>query len=377
MLANKTNHIKTVLLLCLVSVSLLALSCRGEEERNAKKEVELPSASADLDHPLAVHHGKKYSDDLDGLLERRFIRVLTSFNKTSFFISGGKLFGFEYSLMKDYEKFLNRNIKRNDLKVVIEFIPVSLDVLMPTLTEGLGDIAAAGLTVTPERLRQVDFTDPYLTGIDEVIVTHKDVGGIEKLEDLSGRRIFVHKSTSYHESLLKLNKAFSEKGLKPVEIVPADDTLETEDILEMVNSGAVEITVSDSHIAEIWARVFEDIRVHDDLKLREGGEIAWMVRKENPRLKESLNAFIRKHRKGTLMGNIYFNRYFKNIGCIKNPLCDKVEQKIRFRLRLRLDSHKGAGLSGIGVGQQQEEPLGRSRDYAGKARNCRRQEHRH
>jgi ABC-type amino acid transport substrate-binding protein len=126
--------------------------------------------------------------------------------------------------------------------------------------EGRGDIAAAGLTITPERLKKVDFTEPYLTGVDEVIVTNKSVQGLESLDDLSGRKVFVRESSSYYESLLALNDELSQKGLKPVEIVKADETLETEDILEMVNSGAIEITVSDSHIARIWSGVFASLR---------------------------------------------------------------------------------------------------------------------
>jgi hypothetical protein len=43
--------------------------------------------------PLASHLSQKYQDDLKGLLAKRFVRVLTSFNKTNFFISGGRFYG--------------------------------------------------------------------------------------------------------------------------------------------------------------------------------------------------------------------------------------------------------------------------------------------
>lgn len=284
--------------------------------------------------PLDSHFKKKYTDDLNSLLSKRYIRVLTTFNKTNLYLSGGKLYGFEYSLLKDYEKFLNKRVKRQDLKVVLEFIPVSRDQLIPALVNGFGDIAAAGLTITSERLGHVDFTDPYLTDIDEVIVVNKNVRGIKGLEDLSGRKVFVRQSSSYYESLVSLNKKLSEKRLPPVQIVKADENLETEDILELVNSGAIRITVSDSHIAKIWSRVFENLQVLDYLKVRDGGKIAWMVRKNNPQLKDSLNKFIKTHRKGTLLGNIYFNRYYKNTKWIKNPLGDREQKKLRRHIEL-------------------------------------------
>ena len=107
----------------------------------------LPKTTLGGENPLPVlgsHFKKKYQDDLDALLKKRYIRVLTTFNKTNYFLCGVEQFGFEYSLLKDYEKSLNKTIKRSELKVVLEFIPVSRDKLLPMLIDGLGDIAAAG-----------------------------------------------------------------------------------------------------------------------------------------------------------------------------------------------------------------------------------------
>ncbi|MEE8423417.1 MAG: lytic transglycosylase F [Thermodesulfobacteriota bacterium] len=284
--------------------------------------------------PIASHFSKKYKDDLSGLIDRRYIRVLTTFNKTNYFLSGGRLFGFEYSILKEYEKFLNKRVKRRDLKVVLEFIPVPRDQLISALVDGYGDIVAAGLTITPERLKKVDFTDPYLTGIDEVIVGNKVVSGLKTIKDLSGRMVFVRQSSSYYESLVLLNKNFLRKGIPPIQIIKAAETLETEDILELVNSGAIEITVSDSHTAKIWSSIFNNLQVLDHLKVRVGSKIAWMVRKNNPELRGSLNEFVKTHQKGTLLGNIYFNRYYKNNKWIKNPLTPEERKKLHKHMGL-------------------------------------------
>ncbi|MDY7031016.1 MAG: lytic transglycosylase F [Thermodesulfobacteriota bacterium] len=261
-------------------------------------------------------------------MKKRYIRVLTTFNKTNFFLSGNTSLGFEYSLLREYEKFLNKKIRRNELKVVLEFIPVSRDELMSGLVHGFGDIAAAGLTITPQRLKEVDFTNPYLSGVDEIVVVNKNIKGLKNIEDLSGHKVFVRQSSSYYESLLELNKKLAHKRMKPVRIVKADENLETEDILELVNSGAIGITISDSHIAKIWSEVFKDLQPLINLKVRTGSKIAWMVRKNNPELKESLNKFIKAHKKGTLLGNIYFNRYYKNTKWIKNPLAPQEKEKL-------------------------------------------------
>jgi membrane-bound lytic murein transglycosylase MltF len=276
--------------------------------------------AADKIHPLDAHLADSYTEDLDALLERKYIRVLTTYNRTNFFLARGKPHGFEYALLKEYQNTLNKGISRKEIRIVFEFIPVSRDRLIPDLVAGYGDIAAAGLTVTPERQKQVDFSDPYWTGIDEVLVTHKAIAPIRDAAGLAGAEVFVRPSSSYHESLLALNRGLLAQGNRPVRIVRADENLETEDILELVNSGAIARTVCDSHIAGAWAQVLSDIRVYDEIPLRQDANIAWAVRKTSPALKASLDRFVKSHRKGTRLGNIYFTRYYKNTTWIKNPL---------------------------------------------------------
>ncbi len=303
--------------LCLILFFFLATFCAALFSQ--------PSAGS---HPLDRHLAERYREDLDGLLKRRYVRVLTSLNRTNFFLHDGKPFGYEYEMLKAYEKFLNRGKRPKELPVVFEFIPCTRDELLPRLVQGYGDIAAAGLTITAARLRRADFSDPYLTGIDEVVVTHRGAKKLNRLEELAGRRVFVRKSSSYYESLTAFNKKLAAAGKKPVRIVAADENLETEDILEMVNSGAIKITVSDSHIAGIWSKIFKHLVVYNELKLRRGGRIAFMIRKHSPKLKASLNAFLKDHRKGTLLGNIYFKRYYEKNPWIKTPLGAELDRTL-------------------------------------------------
>ncbi len=87
---------------------------------------------ADNSHPLDAHLTDSYSEDLDGLLKRKYIRVLTTYNRTNFFLDRGKLRGFEYALLRQYQKALNKGITRKELQVVFEFIPVA----RPTWSRG-------------------------------------------------------------------------------------------------------------------------------------------------------------------------------------------------------------------------------------------------
>ena len=109
-----------------------------------------------------------WKGDLNGMVERRFIRVLVTYNKTDFFLDGAANRGFTYELFQKFDKFLHKKLDKRDasqkhLRVKIIYFPVSRDQLLPYLNKGLGDIAAGNLTITPDRRKIVDFATPYYT----------------------------------------------------------------------------------------------------------------------------------------------------------------------------------------------------------------------
>lgn len=273
---------------------------------------------------------RPFLGDLDKIRERRFLRVLVSYGRTNFFFDQGSPRGFEYDLMMEYEKLLNFSVSSLEDRIKLIFVPVPFDQLLDKLTSGQGDVVAAGLTVTPERLAQVSFTKPYLKAVDEVIVGRQDDPALASLSDLSGRTVVARKGSSYITHLKSLNERLLSKGLAPVEISEAEEQLSTEDILEMLDAGAVQLAVADRHIATIWSKMLSNIRIYPDLAIHQGGQIAWAVRQDNPQLLESLNQFVDKNRKGSLLGNILFTRYYEKNRWITNP----VSKDDRKRLRL-------------------------------------------
>ena len=273
--------------------------------------------------------GKKWSGDFDGMAERHLIRALVPPSKTFYFLDGADQRGLIYELLKEFETYLNTELKRKTLKIKLVVIPTRRDRLLPALVEGLGDIAAGNLTITPARQKEVDFCDPHLTGVDEIIITGPDSPAIKTIDDLSGKEIHVRKSSSYYESLLQLNSQFKKSGKPSVKIVPADEYLEDEDLLEMMNVGLIPMIVIDSHKAEFWAQIFQKLRLHPDIKLRSGGQIAWAIRKKSPQLQNVINRFVKAHKKGTLKGNILYKRYLQNTKWVRNALAEKEFQRFK------------------------------------------------
>ena len=270
--------------------------------------------------------------DFDGMRQYRHIRVLVPYSKTFFVVDRGHQSGISYELGKALEAWLNKThpyARKSSLQWRVMFIPVARDELLPKLLEGVGDIAAGGLTITEGRLQTVDFAAPFATGIREAVVTGPQSKPLSRLEDLSGREVTVRASSSYFEHLINLNKSFKARGLAPIDVQPADENLESEDLLEMVNAGLIETMVVDRYIAEAWSPLYTDLTIHDGFYVHEGAEFAWAIRKSSPLLKKELSAFMQAHRLGTVFGNMLRNKYVKNSKRVLNATSQEELKKYR------------------------------------------------
>jgi membrane-bound lytic murein transglycosylase MltF len=261
-----------------------------------------------------------WTGDLDRMARERVIRVLTVYGLGRYFLEGPQEKGITYEWFKQFEDFVNKRLEKDHLRVHVVFIPVARDQLIPALISGRGDIAAAGLTITPERESLVDFSNPVSRKLSEVLVTGPTAPAISTIDDLAGKSIFVRASSSYRTSLDALNAQFEERGLDAIIIEDAPEQLEDMDILEMVAAGMLEWAVVDDYKARLWANIFEELNVREDIVFRSGGFLAPAFRKNSPQLAEVLNEFVKTHKQGTLHGNMLINRYLKNFDWAKNAL---------------------------------------------------------
>ncbi len=217
------------------------------------------------------------------MIERRRIRILVVPSKTFFFLNKGDTLGLTAELGQEFEKWINKRHAKGPFDIKVAFIPTGRDRIFQELKDGKGDIAAANLTITSGRSTLVDFAKPW-GKVNEVLVTGPSAPSIAAISDLGGREVMVRTSSSYHEHLVELNERFQREKLPTVRIVAADENLEDEDLLEMVSAGLLPWVVVDSHKAKLWSRILKGLSVREDIKLNEGGEIAWAVRKNSPLL---------------------------------------------------------------------------------------------
>lgn len=273
---------------------------------------------------------KPFMGDLDAIRKRRIIRVLVSHTRTNFFLTSKGFRGLEHDLLVAYEAYLNRGPRKQRYETHLTFIPLPFSDILTKLQQGYGDIAASGLTITPERKKLVDFTEPYITNVEEVLVSNKTSPPIKRMQDLAGKQVIVVGDSSYIIHLVKLNQTLGQMGLAPIEIVRADPLLESEDLLELVNENIYNYTVVDSHIGEIWSKVLDNIQLHKDFVLYHNGKIAWAIQKNHPKLKASLNHFIQAYAKpGRFLGNAVYKKYFEDTYWIKKPLTHDLLKKVK------------------------------------------------
>jgi membrane-bound lytic murein transglycosylase MltF len=271
---------------------------------------------------------KPWKGDFDEMVKRRVIRVLTTYNRINYFTDKYRERGITYDAMKIFEDGLNKKLGLKMLdRVHVVFLPVSRDKLISGLEEGIGDIAAANLTITDERLEHVDFSTPFSDKVKEVLVTGPGAPPVATIEDLSGKEVVVRQSSSYYESLLALNARFKSEGKPEVQITIADEDLEDDAIAEMVNADLFPAMIMDDHKAKLWSKVFSKITVHSDIVLREGGRIAWAFRKDSPKLMAVINDFVVKHKVGSSLTNQLIKRYLVSTSFVKNANADAERKK--------------------------------------------------
>jgi membrane-bound lytic murein transglycosylase F len=252
--------------------------------------------------------GKAADQALQKILESRKLVASTDYNSTNYFIYRGELMGYQYELLKSFSKFLN-------VKLQIQIIN-DVDESIECLEGDRCDVVAAGLTVTRERSTRVDFTES-LFQTRQVLVQRKPKNWrlmatadqinrflIRNPIELAGKTIHIQKQTSFRERLANLSDEIG----TDIHIVEHPDA-SVEELIEMVNSGEIDFTISDEHIAIVNQKYYPDIDVGTHISYLQN--IAWAVKKGAHTLLDTMNVWLEQFTKSPESVFIY-NKYFKN-----------------------------------------------------------------
>jgi membrane-bound lytic murein transglycosylase MltF len=313
-----------------ILTALLGGGCsRKETAKEAAKENDVapkqaPSVESAPEEPPAALTERlareKFTGDLDELIKRRFIRVLVVADRTSIMFDGVQMRGVMYDSLREFETVLNKKYKTGKAPISLIFLPVDRDHVAGALAEGRGEIVGKPMAIEEEWKKYGDFTDPIRENIKYVVVTGPNSPPLSKLEDLSGKEVYLHKLSAFYLAIERLNQRFKSEGRAPVLVKEADPNLGEDDILEMLNAGLIGLTVARDLNATFWSKIYTGIHPHPEWVVASGESTAIGVRKNCPKLVAELNEFIKDHREGTAYGNTMLNRYLKDTKWVRNSL---------------------------------------------------------
>src|SRR5215475_811515 len=175
----------------LVFLALCALASAGH--------CQTPPAAEPTKPRQLIIANKPWTGDFDKMLERRVIRVYSPFSRSLYYSDKGRERGIAVELVRDWERYLNikyaKVLGKRPLTVYVA--PATRDKLLPFLTVGLGDVAIGNLTITEERLRDVDFIagDEGRRTVNEILVTGPKSPEVKSLDGLSGKTVHVRKAS--------------------------------------------------------------------------------------------------------------------------------------------------------------------------------------
>lgn len=244
----------------------------------------------------------------DDIIKDGKLRAITTYSGTTYFLYRGRPMGFDYELMQMFAE---------DLGVELEIV-IARDEnkLIEMLNSGQGDIIAYGYTITEERKKKIDFTKPlYLS--HQVLVQRKPENWrkmklhnihkrlIKSPVELIGDTISVKRNSSYAQRIKNLSEEVG--GEIFIDTIPGNMT--TDKIFSEIASGKIKYSIVDQNIASIYSSDYPILDISTKMSFSQ--RIAWGVRKQSDKLKDTLNDWLTRANK-TVDYHVVYNKYFKN-----------------------------------------------------------------
>jgi membrane-bound lytic murein transglycosylase F len=194
--------------------------------------------------------------------------------------------------------------------------------MLAALYRGRGDVIAAGIEITPTRLRQAAFSDGYRE-VQQHLISHRRLAPIGSLRALAGKTVDVGRGSAHHERLEELRRQGIEVAIR------AHDNLPDDLLIRRVARGEIDFTVTNSNVALMIRRYYPSANVR--ALGRDTIPLGWAVRPDARNLLEEINAFFRTMRHTGQLEDIY-EKYHWNIGDFDYIDLKTFHERMRTRL---------------------------------------------
>lgn len=177
---------------------------------------------------------------------------------------GDNVVGIDVEIGEAIAKSMGMELKVEDM---------AFDSIIVAVDAGKADVGLAGLTVTEDRLMNVNFSDPYTTATQVVIV--KEDSPITSPNDLEGKKIGVQLGTTGDKYAGDIKDATVERYNKGFEAVQA------------MTQGKIDAVIIDREPAKVFVEQNEGIKMLDEAYTEE--EYAIAIKKDNEELLKKVN----------------------------------------------------------------------------------------
>jgi membrane-bound lytic murein transglycosylase F len=242
------------------------------------------------------------------------ITMITRNTPHCYYIYRDDPMGFEYELAKEFADSLGVALKVKTAE--------NWGKMIPAIKNGTAAFIAAGMVITPKRQKQLSFSDGYMD-IQQHLISNRNSTKIRKLEKLSGQTIHVPEATAYQERLEELQKQGFDFTIE------LHDDLPTEELIERVASGEIELTVADSNIALLNRRHHPGAII--DASINDLQHLGWAMHPRAHRLREKINSFFITIKKNGKFDEIY-DKYYGDIEAVDYVDLATFHRRIKTRL---------------------------------------------
>lgn len=265
--------------LILLLISSVILNCSDKPKTNKVVEIS--------------HRNNR---DLTEIIKDKKLTVLVENSAISYFIYRGQPMGLEYEILSRFAKEIGVQLEMKIVK--------NLDNMIPMLLSDEGDLISCNYTITKERQKEIDFSEPYMR-TPQVLVQRKpkdwstrkksdwkkDV--LTDPEQLAKQQIHVWGNSSYFKRLEHLQEELGDT----IYTKSVDGSVIPEEIIEWVSTGIIDYTITDKNVAQINEAFYPNIDIELELSITQ--KIAFGIRKTSPALQNQLNEWLNEFMKTT------------------------------------------------------------------------------
>ncbi|MBR4412484.1 MAG: basic amino acid ABC transporter substrate-binding protein, partial [Lachnospiraceae bacterium] len=185
------------------------------------------------------------------------------------FHEGDKIVGIDVEICQAIADELGKELVIEDM---------AFDSVITSVYTGKADLGAAGLTITEDRLKNINFSDPYATAAQVIII--KEDSDIASPDDLVGKTIGVQLGTTGDIYAEDIEDATLERYNKGFEAVQA------------LLQGKIDAVIIDNEPAKVYVSQNDGLKIVDEAFTYE--EYAIAIAKDNDKLLNDVNAAIKK-----------------------------------------------------------------------------------